>query len=57
MPNSFVIVNTSPLLYLYQAGYLELLQNLYSQVLTPPAVVQELTVGKIGIWTKLKDFR
>lgn len=45
-PNSLVIVNTSPLLYLHQVGYLELLQQLYSKILTPPAVIQELAVGK-----------
>ena len=45
-PNSLVIVNTSPLLYLHQVGYLELLQHLYSKILTPPAVIQELAVGK-----------
>lgn len=46
MPNLQVIVNTSPLLYLYQVGYLELLQRLYSQILTPPAVIEELVIGK-----------
>jgi predicted nucleic acid-binding protein len=46
MPNPQVIVNTSPLLYLHQVGYLELLQRLYSQILTPPAVIEELAIGK-----------
>jgi predicted nucleic acid-binding protein len=46
MPNSQVIVNTSPLLYLYQVGCLELLQCLYSQILTPLAVIEELAIGK-----------
>lgn len=46
MPNPLVIVNTSPLLYLHQVGYLALLKNLYTEVITPPAVIQELTVGK-----------
>lgn len=46
MPNPQVIVNTSPLLYLHQVGYLELLQSLYSQILTPPAVIEELAIGK-----------
>jgi predicted nucleic acid-binding protein len=46
MPNSQVIVNTSPLLYLHQVGCLELLQCLYSQILTPPAVIEELAIGK-----------
>lgn len=44
--NSSVIVNTSPLLYLHQIGHLELLQKLYSGILTPPAVIEELAVGK-----------
>ncbi len=46
MPSCPVIVNTSPLLYLHQVGYLELLQNLYGEILTPPGVIQELAVGK-----------
>lgn len=46
MPNPQVIVNTSPLLYLHQVGFLELLQCLYSQILTPPAVIEELEIGK-----------
>ena len=46
MPDSLVIVNTSPLLYLHQVGYLELLQKLYGEVFTPPAVIEELAVGK-----------
>ena len=41
-----VIVNTSPLLYL-QVGCLDLLQKLYSKVTVPPAVPQELEVGKL----------
>ncbi len=49
-PDSSVIVNTSPLLYLHQVGYLELLQKLYKRVIVPEAVVQELEVGaKQGI--------
>ncbi len=46
MPNSRVIVNTSPLLYLHQIGRLQLLQSLYSEILTPRAVVRELETGK-----------
>ena len=45
MPEPSVIVNTSPLLYLHQVGYLELLQNLYGMIIVPNAVVQELEVG------------
>ena len=49
-PDYSVIVNTSPLLYLHQVGYLELLQKLYKRVIVPEAVVQELEVGaKQGI--------
>ncbi|MEG3437523.1 DUF3368 domain-containing protein [Pannus brasiliensis CCIBt3594] len=46
MPDSPVIVNTSPLLYLHQIGRLNLLQRLYSEILTPLAVVGELEIGK-----------
>jgi uncharacterized protein len=46
MPDSSVIVNTSPLLYLHQVGCLNLLQHLYAEVLTPGAVVGELETGK-----------
>ncbi|GAB4294974.1 MAG: hypothetical protein Fur0025_31900 [Oscillatoriaceae cyanobacterium] len=45
MPETTVIVNTSPLLYLHQVGQLELLQKLYRQVAVPPAVISELEVG------------
>lgn len=37
-PESCVIVNTSPLLYLHQVGYLELLQQLYKRIIVPAAV-------------------
>jgi len=46
MPEPLIIVNTSPLLYLHQVNYLELLQQLYSSITVPPAVPQELEVGK-----------
>ena len=39
------ITNTSPLLYLYRAGILEWLPQLFGQVWTPSAVVQELIEG------------
>ena len=45
-PETLVIVNTSPLLYLYQVNCLELLQQLYSTITVPPAVPQELETGK-----------
>jgi predicted nucleic acid-binding protein len=46
MPETLVIVNTSPLLYLYQVNRLELLQQLYGMITVPPAVPQELETGK-----------
>ncbi len=46
-PDSLVIVNTSPLLYLHQVGCLELLRQLYSTITVPPAVPQELEIGKL----------
>lgn len=47
MPETLVIVNTSPLLYLYQVDCLELLQQLYGTITVPPAVLQELETGKL----------
>ncbi len=47
MPETIVIVNTSPLLYLHQVGHLQLLQQLYGTIIVPPAVPQELEVGKL----------
>jgi uncharacterized protein len=47
MPETKVIVNTSPLLYLHQVGHLQLLQQLYGTIIVPPAVLQELEVGKL----------
>jgi uncharacterized protein len=40
------IVNTSPVQYLHMLGQLELLPALADRVLIPPAVLQELTVGR-----------
>jgi len=45
MPDRLVISNTSPLLYLHQVGYLELLRKLYGQVQIPRAVQKELQAG------------
>jgi predicted nucleic acid-binding protein len=47
MPETLVIVNTSPLLYLSQVDRLELLQQLYGTITVPPAVPQELETGKL----------
>ncbi len=48
MPETLVIVNTSPLLYLHQVDCLELLQQLYDTITVPPAVPQELETGKFN---------
>ena len=41
-----VIVDTSPLQYLHQAGLLDLFPRLYGQVVVPGAVVTELEAGR-----------
>jgi len=41
-----VVVNTSPLQYLFQLGLLDLLPALYGQVFIPEAVVRELSAGR-----------
>jgi hypothetical protein len=41
-----VVSNTSPLLYLHQIGSIDLLPALYSQVLVPASVVEELAAGR-----------
>lgn len=40
------VSNTSPLLYLYRIRKIELLPRLFEEVLTVPAVVDELKRGK-----------
>ena len=45
MPERNVIVNTSPLLYLNMIGCLSLLEKMYGEVFTPPAVIEELKRG------------
>jgi predicted nucleic acid-binding protein len=47
MPERVVICNTSPLLYLYQIHRLDLLQQLYRQIIVPTAVEKELLTGKV----------
>ena len=58
IPESLIIVNTSPLLYLHQVGHLRLLSQIYGRITVPAAVQQELEVGKSqGIDTpNLRDF-
>jgi predicted nucleic acid-binding protein len=41
-----IIVNTSPLQYLYQAGQLELLPKLFGRVIVTGAVVEEIAAGR-----------
>ena len=43
-PETLVIVNTSPLLYLYQVNCLELLQQLYSTITVPPEKSDRLII-------------
>jgi predicted nucleic acid-binding protein len=41
-----VIVDTSPIQYLFQTGLLDLLPTLYGRVVVPEAVARELAVGR-----------
>jgi len=41
-----VIVNTSPIFYLYRLRLLEILEKLYGTIIVPTAVVDELEQGK-----------
>jgi predicted nucleic acid-binding protein len=45
MPDRLTISNTSPLLYLNLINRLELLQQMYGEIVIPPAVASELAVG------------
>ncbi len=45
MSDQVVISNTSPLLYLHVVGQLDLLRQLFGQIVTPLAVVAELAIG------------
>ncbi|HEU0020927.1 MAG TPA: DUF3368 domain-containing protein [Dehalococcoidia bacterium] len=45
MPDPLAIANTSPLLYLHQAGCLNILKGLYGYVIVPRAVQGELEEG------------
>lgn len=48
MPN--IVVNTSPMQYLYQTHLLDLRSNLYDQIIVPESVADELAVGlSLGI--------
>ena len=41
-----IIINTSPLQYLYQIGKLEILQSLYGEILVPYHVREEINAGR-----------
>ena len=43
-----VICNTSPVQYLYQLGLLDILPTLAEEVIVPPAVIEELTIGRVA---------
>ena len=43
-----VIVNTSPLQYLYQVGQLDLFPKLFGRIVVPDAVAAELDAGRRG---------
>jgi uncharacterized protein len=40
------VCNTSPIQYLYQVGFLSLLEEFYARILIPPAVAAELEQGR-----------
>jgi predicted nucleic acid-binding protein len=44
-PERIVVSNTSPLLYLYQVGHIDLLRELYGRIRIPSAVRMELQTG------------
>ena len=50
-----VIADTSPLQYLFQLGLLDVLHELYGNVLVPEAVRDELLVGRsLGIDVQIR---
>jgi predicted nucleic acid-binding protein len=48
MPIEHVVVNASPLILLFRAGYGDLLPKLFSRIIVPDAVWTEITAGGIG---------
>jgi uncharacterized protein len=42
-----VIVNTSPLQYLHQAGRIDLFPKLFGRIVVPEAIVAELAAGQL----------
>ena len=45
-PERAIIVNTSPLVYLYRVGQLDLLSKVYGRILAPASVHEELLKGR-----------
>jgi len=44
--HKIVISNTTPIFYLNRLGYLELMERLYSEIVIPYAVLEELEMDK-----------
>lgn len=49
MPIDRVVINASPLIVLFKSGQAELLPRLFSEILTPQAVWEEVTATKTDI--------
>ena len=45
-----VVVNSTPLIYLAAIGRFDLLRSLYSQIIIPAAVYQEVVIQGPGLW-------
>jgi len=48
MPIDAVVVNASPLILLFRAGYGDLLPQLFSRIIVPEAVWTEIAAGGVG---------
>lgn len=63
--HKIIISNTSPIFYLYRLGYLELMEQLYGEIVIPNGVIEELKEGgksgedvpdiKKYTWIKVRD--
>src|SRR5947209_945397 len=49
-PPVIVVVNSTPLIYLAAIGRFDLLRSLYSQIIIPAAVYQEVVIQGSGQW-------
>ena len=45
MPNSTIVVNSTPIILLEKIGHIDLLKKLYGKIYVPQAVYQEITTG------------